>query len=207
VETDQEKITIRDPFPVKRRLMIVPAVDWNEVKHLFVDVLYEDQENGIRESLSVSFNKDEANPKEVVLQQFKNPEHRILRYKVIMIFADGRVLEPPPSLTLTDRAIITTQMRGHQIVAVTPEAVPFKSKKIKDVEIRLKAEDGGAGLSFNDVYTFHTPEDRTRYFEYDFADPEEAAYEYQLTFRYDNGLKRATDWKKTSEEVLKVLEN
>lgn len=206
-ETDQERITIRDPFPKKRRLTFVPAVDWTEVKNIFIDIKYEDEENDIREEHTVSFSEADDAPKEIVLRRFKNPEHRIMQYKVTMIFADGRILEVPPCQTLQDRIILTPQMRGHKIVAIDPAGIPFETKKIREAKLQLKFEDSEAGLSFSSAFSFDSAEDRIRYFEYDYADRNRSAFEYQLTTHHENGLKRSKGWTTSNKAELILTGN
>ncbi len=206
-ETDNEKITIRDPFPNKRKISFVPAVNWTEVKNIFVDVTYEDEENSIREQQAVSFNESDNNPKEIVLQEFKNPEQRIIQYKVTLLFTDGRILEVPTCQTLTDRVFITPQMRGHKIITIDPGGIAFKAKKIKEAKLTVKYEDIEAGLSFNDSFSFATAKDRIRYFEYDFMDAEQAELQYQLTLHHTNGMNKSTDWIKSNEDELTLSIN
>lgn len=206
-DTDEEKITIRDPFPKKRRLTLVPAVNWEEVKNIFVDITYEDPENEVREEHTASFSQTSSDPKEIVLQQFKDPEKRIMQYKVTMIFADGRILEIPTCQTLADRIFLTPQMRGHKVVTIDPSGIPFAAKKIREAKLLLKYEETDAGLSFNDAYSFGSAEDRIRYFEYDFADGQNAAFMHQLTMHHENGLKRSTEWIKSNDSELRLLIN
>ncbi|WP_452223649.1 hypothetical protein [Lacinutrix chionoecetis] len=201
-ETDKEKLIIRDPFPNKRKINFVPAVNWTEVKNVFIDITYEDLENNIREQQSLSFTEADSAPKEVVLQEFKNPEKRIIQYKATLLFADGRILEVPTCQTLADRVFITPQMRGHKIVAVHPSEIPFSSKKIKDVKVQIKFENEAAGLSFNDSFKFISNADRVRYFEYDFVSETDAAYSYQLSVQHDNGMNRKIPWTTSNDEAL-----
>ncbi len=201
-DSNEERITIRDPFPDKRKITFVPAVNWVEVTHIFVDVTYEDVENAIREQQGLSFNATDNVPREVVLQQFVDPEERIISYKVTMLFADGRIMEVPTCQTLADRVFLTPQMRGHKIVSIDPAGIPFKSKKIKEAKLQVKFEDTEAGLSFNDSFRFESAEDRIRYFEFDFMDSNRSALEYQLITRHENGMNKSTDWTKTNEDEL-----
>lgn len=201
-ETDEEKVTIRDPFPKKRRLNVVPAVNWTEVQNIFVDVTYEDEENDVREAHSLSFSETDNLPKEVILKQFKNPEQRIMEYKVTMIYKDGRILEIPTCQTINDRVFLTPQMRGHNIIRIDPSGIAFEDEKITEAQLDVRFAAEAAGLVFNDSFTFDSAEDPIKYFEYDFADENESGFEYQLTFHHENGLQRSTEWTRSNESEL-----
>ncbi|MGV3559207.1 hypothetical protein [Larkinella arboricola] len=203
-DNDTEKIIIRDPYPVKRRLQVVPAFNWTEVENVFVDVTYEDRANSIREDQSVNFNPNAKDVKTVEVRQFVNPEHRFMTYKTTIISKDGTVRETPSSVTLAERAIITPQMRGHKILSVLPEAVPFADRGIKEFTVLVKYEDAQAGLSFTDSFRFASHQDRPRYFEYDYADPNNTGCQYQITYLHTNGLQRVSDWKTSDEDTLTV---
>lgn len=203
-DTDEEKVTIRDPFPKKRRLNIVPAVNWAEVQNIFVDVTYEDVENDVREAHALSFAETDNTPKEVILKQFKNPEQRIMEYKVTMIFKDGRILEIPPCQTINDRVFLTPQMRGHSIIRIDPSLIPFEEEKIAEAKLNVRFIAEAAGLLFNDSFSFGSSEDPIKYFEYDFADENQSGFEYQLTFHHENGLQRSTDWTRSNESELRL---
>lgn len=199
--TDTEQVTIRDPFPNKRRLQIVPALNWDDVSLAFVDTAYDDSENDVHEEDSFHFtgNNNSVATIEVPLV---NPEHRFMTFRSTLIHQDGRVTESPPSVTLAPRVIITERMRGHRIIEVRPEAIPFEDMRISSVDVLLRYEDAEAGLSFLDSVTFRSHEDLSRYFEYDYANIERSAYEYQVTQNLTNGLQRVADWQSADLDTL-----
>jgi hypothetical protein len=204
MESNEEKIVIRDPFPLKRRLLVVPAFNWAELNMAFVDISYEDKFNGIRESYSVEFAPDNKNAKSIVLQQFVNPEHRFLNYKVTILFADGRIRELPPSTTIGDRMILSSNMKGHRIISVKPDANLFVGNSYKEVEVVFKYEDMASGLSFMDSFSFQPNEDKTRYFEFDYVNPQKEFFEYQLIVTHQSGLQTTSDWKKSKDNIIIV---
>ncbi|MDD4777175.1 MAG: hypothetical protein PHV53_02685 [Fermentimonas sp.] len=203
-ESEAENIIIRDPFPDKRRISFVPAVSWAEVKNIFADVVYTDKENGVRESNSVSFSETDNNPKDVIIQQFKNPEARIVSFKITFIYADGRVIETPTCQTLSDRIFITTAIKGHKILLIDPSGIAFKDNKIKEAKLQIRYEDEEAKLSFNDNFSFKSENDQPRYFEYDFVDPDNAAVLYRLELHYENGMKKTGNWLNSKDDLLKL---
>lgn len=183
---------------------MVPAFNWREVNMVFVDVMYEDAKNNIREHYPLSFNPTEAQPKTVEVKKFVNPEYRFMTYKATTIYADGRVIESPTSVTLADRALISSQMRGHKIITIQSEAVSFATKKIKEIEVLLKYENTEAGLSSMDGFTFVSHEDQPVFFEFDFADAQKSAFQYQIVYTYKNGLQKKTEWKASNENTLVI---
>ncbi|WP_124981358.1 hypothetical protein [Nonlabens xiamenensis] len=204
IETDEERITIRDPFPTKRKINFVAAIDWETMLNVFVDVVYEDLENDIRESKSISFSPDRKDPKEVVLQEFVDPQKRIISYKVTLLSNTGDITEIPDCQTLADRVFITPQMKGHKILTIDPSGIDFDKKKINKLEVSLRYEDTEAGLSFKESYDFASAEDRPRHFEYDFAGAPTAGPEMQMRIRHSNGMQRMTDWEVITEDPLKL---
>ncbi len=201
--TTEEKVVIRDPYPSKRKLQIVPAYNWSEISMVFVDIQYIDEANGIRENQSIEFSSENKRPKSIIINQFVNPEHRFLDYKVTTIYNDGRMRESPPSTTISDRIIITAQTKGHRIITVKPEA-DFFDNGLKEVEIILKYEDSQAGLSYMDSFNFRSVEDRPRYFEFDYADTQKSTFSYQLIYTHKNGLQSTSGWKQTKANNLRI---
>lgn len=203
-ESTEENIIIRDPFPNKRIITYVAAVNWTEISLIFVDVVYKDEKNSIREYHSVSFNEADSNPKDIAINQFKNPEARIVSYKITFIYSDGRVLEVPTCQTLAERVIITSAMRGHKIMLIDPSGIDFLDKKIKEAKLQIRFEDETAKLSFNDNFSFVSAADRPRYFEYDFVDPDHSEASYQLELHFENGMKKVGNWIKSKNDLLKL---
>lgn len=206
-QNDTEQITIRDPYPKKRKLQIVPAFNWREVSTVFVDVTYEDQENGIRETYSVDFGPNDRRFKTVEIKQFVNPAHRFISYKTSIIFNDGRFIETPPSVTLEERIIITSRILGHRIISVNPEAVPFEQRGIQEIEVFLKYEDENAGLTFMDSFPFRSHEDHPRFFEFDYGNTQKKSFEYQVIYTHTNGLQRFSEWETYSNDLLIISTN
>ena len=201
-ESIEENIIIRDPFPDKRIINFVPAVDWKEIKNIFVDVTYIDKENSVRENHSISFNETDSNPKTVSIQHFKNPEARIVTFKITFINSNGNVLEVPSCQTLSERIFITAAMRGHKIILIDPSGIAFKDNNIKEAKLQIRYENEEATLSFNDNFSFVSENDPPRYFEYDFVDSENSFASYRLEFLFENGMKKTANWKDVNNDLL-----
>lgn len=202
VTTDAEQIIVRDPYPQKRTLLVVPLFNWDLVERAFVDVSYTDKPNGVSESQSFEFNIDD-----VATQSFSvdlhNPDARLVAYQVTVLFRDGHMAEVPQSFTRQNRVIIRDDMKGHKIALVRPVAGDFAKKKAKKMTVELRYEDAANGLSFNDVFNFDEQSlNGLAYFEYDYAD--KLAYEYRTTVRFLNGMSKVTTWQKTSLDELIV---
>jgi len=204
VETDAEEITIRDPFPIKRKLQVVPAFRWSGVNVVFVDITYHDKENDVKEEYSLEFTAEDKKPKTIEVKRLKNPKYRFIDYKTIIIYDDGRVQEVPTSTTLDNRVILTPQMKGHKIITVRPSIASFEDNRIKEMEVLLKYEDANAGLSYMDSFKFRSHLDHPRYFEFDFADTQQRKYQYQVFYTHTNGLQRSTDWVSVQDDFLTV---
>jgi len=202
IETDDEQLIIRDPYPAKRTLQIVPNFDWNEVERAFVDVSYEDPANQVSESAAFEFS---AEHKDTVTfsVDLRNPDVRLITYEVTVLFKGGLTHQVPKSFTRTNRIIASKNLLGHRIVAVSPVAADFATKKAKILRVELRYEDAESGLNFHDTFDFtaETP-NSLGFFEYDFA--ERPAYEYRTSVRFQNGLAKETSWKTSNVDELVI---
>lgn len=200
VNTEDERIVIRDPVPRKRTLEVVPAVSWETTSRLFVDLSYEDRSNDIREEKSLEFSSEDPTPKNFVVD-LEDPEQRLVRYKVTILMVDGRLIEVPTSSTLEKRIFLRADMRGHRTVAIRPEAVDFAVKKIREMRVEVRFEDVPAGLDLADEFRFDSTESRAT-FEYDYVNDANSAFRYRVRYLMTNGLSRSTDWQRADGDEL-----
>ncbi|NJO78332.1 MAG: hypothetical protein HC827_07240 [Cyanobacteria bacterium RM1_2_2] len=191
VETDEERVTVRDPRPNKRTLSVVSNLDWATVERALVDLMYEDPENDVFADASFEFNADENASKNFVVD-LVNPSRRQIAYQVTILFKNGRLLEVPRSLTNDRRIILRSNMRGHRIITVRPRPVDFASKRLREIQVELRYEDMNEGLSFSELVSLLSRHEQGS-FEFDYAD-DQIAYEYRVTYWYLNGMTRSTGW-------------
>lgn len=199
-KTDEERITIRDPYPLKRKLMVVPNFKWSEVSNVFVDLMYEDSENNVYEEDSFEFSEINATSKTFSVD-LVDPDRRMVSYKVIILFKDGRLVEVPRSFTLERRIIVRSDMKGRRIIRIRSEDIDFSEKQLKKMKIGIRYEDNEAGLSYADEYTIKSKENQA-YFEFDYVDDQKTNYEYSVKYFYENGLAKTKDWEKNNAEEL-----
>ncbi len=202
VETDEERITIRDPRPNKRTLAVVPSFDWAVVDRAFVDLTYRDPAHRIHVEESFEFSPENPGSK-TFHADLENPEVRQITYRVTVLFKGGHMVEIPPSVTSDRRIILRSDMRGHRIVTVRPQMTPFITRRLVELQVELRYTDDEAGLSFADLLTFRAA-DEVASFEFDYVDEQRVSYQYRYTYRYTNGLSRTTDWASIATELLQV---
>lgn len=202
VTAEEEQVFVRDPFPNKLRVDVVPNVPWTQVQDLFVDLLYEDKENNIFQQESLHFAPADSAAKAFTVE-LRNPALRRVSYNVSIIFSDGRLVEIPRSFTQQRRIIVNANMQGHRIVAIQPQAVDFKAKKIRELKVETRYRDDEAGLSFADAFTFASADDRAT-FEFDYVDAAKPAYEFRTNVVFTNGMSKATEWEKSDKDDLIV---
>lgn len=198
--TEEEQITIRDPFPRKRILDVVPNVDWNVVDQVFVDLRYDDRANRVLEEASFSFAKGSTPQKFTIAVE--DPEHKQVSYRATFLFKDGRMIEVPESMTLDRRIVIRPDMRGRRIVEVHPPD-DFAARNVKRITAEVRYEDFTAALSFNDTFVFEDASARG-YFEFDYVDEARDRYESRITTLFENGLQQATEWQASEAPVLQI---
>jgi hypothetical protein len=192
VETDEERVTVRDPRPNKRTLTVVSNLDWTTVERALVDLVYEDPENEVFADASFEFNANDNTSKNFVVD-LVNPTRRQIAYQITILFKNGRLLEVPRSLTNDRRIILRSNMRGHRIITVRPRPVDFASKRLREIQVELRYEDMDEGLSFSELVSLQARDEQGS-FEFDYADDQKFAYEYRVTYWYLNGMTRSTDW-------------
>lgn len=202
VATSDERVIVRDPQPNKRTLAIVPNVRWTEVDRVFVDVSYEDSDNEIFAAQSFEFNE-----KNTATQTFSvslaNPKRRLVTFETTIIRKDSQVITVPRSFTLEPRLIIQSDMKGHKYITVRPQQVDFSLKKIRTLTVEIRYVDDVANLSFEDIFTFAAPEQEAS-FDFHYVDASRQDYEYQITYRFINGMVKTMEWKRDSVESLEL---
>jgi hypothetical protein len=204
IESDDEQIIIRDPYPNKRTLSIAQALNWAQVERAFVDVSYEDKTNRVSESQAFEFSAEDRATK-IFSVDLVNPENRLINYKVTTLFLDGRTVEAPRSSTRDARIIVTGRATGHRVVAVRPVAADFARKKAKTMKIELRYLDEPNGLISEDAWDFDEKQTSPQYFEFDYV--EKPSYEYRTIVRFANGLTKTGGWQKANLDDLVVAIN
>lgn len=202
VETDEERIVLRDPFPSTREVMVVPAFDWTKVDRAFVDVSYRDDENQILEEKSFEFS-EAAKASQTFRVALQNPQRRIVDFRVTVIGKDGTLTEIPTSSTLERRITVRGDMKGHRIVTIRAEDADFAAAQVRDITVQTRYVDAANGLSFADQFVFRAPGD-TANFEYDYVHGGPEGYEFQVSRRATNGLARETPWTPSNDGELVI---
>lgn len=188
IVTDQERFLVRDPRPASRTLQVVPAVDWNLVSMVFVELNYRDAENSIDEYKTLSFmNTDgERSPKSFSVS-LDDPEKRLISYDASILLSDNRLIQIPRSLTAASSVFLRADMVGHRIVSVSPAEADFPQRGIINVVAVLDYQDDEYGLAYEDTLTFYSQEE-VAYFEFDYARAEYSDYQCSVRINYTNGL-------------------
>jgi hypothetical protein len=202
VETNDERVVVRDPYPTQLEVAVVPVLDWTRFQRAFVDLRYEDEPNDVFKEAGLEFSKD-AHVTQLFRVPLRNPKQRRIAYQVTVIAADGSVLEVPSSDTRERRILIRGDMRGHRIIEVLSSGDPWAPQKVAEIKVHLRYVDSANGLNFADVLSLRAPNE-TAYFEYDFADAGPSGFEYQIERRFNNGLSRTSDWQHSNESRLMV---
>lgn len=197
--TELEQVVVKNPFPRSHKVEVgVSGSVWADAERVYVDVAYEDEENGIFENESFKFKADEE-ADQTFRVDLADPEHRLVTYTVTFMLQNGSVVEVPKSMTRARRIFVTRGMKGHRLVEVRPAAVDFSSKKVREMTVELQHESPEE--SANDRFTFRSRED-VGHFEFNYSDASESTYRYRVSSLFTNGLTRETDWKETNDDKL-----
>lgn len=186
--TEQERLLIRDPHPQRRTVQIAPAVSWELVDFIFVELRYSDPANNIDEQATLSFfNTPNDKRPQTFAVQLADPDRRLVNYSATFILKDNRTIEVPPSMTGGSTIVLRTDMVGHKVVAVTPPQVDFAQRQIERIEAELNFSDPDAGLSYSDRIVF-TKSEESALFEFDYTSADRARYTCKVTMVLTNGL-------------------
>jgi hypothetical protein len=191
--TDQERLVIRDPHPLRRTVTLAPAVDWRLVAMVFVEMRYVDLFNSVDEEATLSFfdTPEDRVPKTFAVN-LVDGEQRLVRWSATFVLKDNRTIAVPPSMTAGSTVVLRSDMAGHRVVTVLPPEVDFAAQGIARVEARLAYDDAESALHFEDEYTFTGPRD-AGFFEYDYVAADQSGYSCQLRTVLANGLVQERD--------------
>lgn len=186
--TNQERLIIRDPHPLKRTVQVAPAVDWRLIAMIFVELRYLDAGNGIDEQQTLAFFDT---PEDRVPKTFSvnlvDGNQRLVSYTTTFVLKDNRTLHVPPSMTRGSIVVLRSDMAGHRIVTVAAPNVDFAARGIVRIEAQLSYSDADAGLSFGDTFTFANGREEA-FFEFDYTAQGRASYGCKATIVLANGL-------------------
>src|SRR5262249_12351554 len=121
--TDRE-VMVRDPFPSKRTVLVVPPSNWNALDQVFVDLSYEDKANQVPQDDSFGFSATDRTNKAFTVD-LHDPAQRRVGFEVTFLDKNGGVFEIPKSYTVDNRIILRSDMRGHRIVGISASKVNF----------------------------------------------------------------------------------
>ncbi len=198
--SDDTQVTVRNPFPTRRIVQVVPSVDWSQVKEAFVDFRYEDPANDVLVEQSMSFTEGASS--QTFSADLRNPAMKSVFYRISLQYKDGRFIEQPESMTNSNRIAIKTETKGHRIVTVRSPA-DFERRKLRKATIDLRFEDFAAGISAEDQFVFENGKSAGE-FEYDYIDASRMRYEYRAVFLFENGLTKTVNWTATAATDLTV---
>lgn len=203
-ETGEERLTIRNPLPRSRSVTVVPAVPWDLVSMVIVEVSYSDPENDLFDSRSMIFmNTDkDRGPKDFAVNLVEETR-RFVRYSATILMTDGRRIAIPPSDTQESTILVTIDMRGHKVIEVLSPEADFAALGLSRIEAELAYEDPEFGLSYRDRFTFDGP-GQSRFFEFDYARSERGTYTVALTEFFTNGLSRQREPRQSVENPLRL---
>lgn len=186
--TDQERLIIRDPRPLRRTVQVAPAVDWRLVAMIFVELRYLDEANEVDEQRTLAFfdTPEDRGPKSFGVN-LVDGRQRLVSYAATFVLKDNRTITVPRSMTAGSTIIVRTDMAGHRVVTVAAPDVDFRNRGVVRIEAELAYTDADAGLAFDDRFTFANGGE-TAFFEFDYTSAAHASYSCKATVVLANGL-------------------
>lgn len=181
-----ERLTIRNPYPDRRTLTVVPVVKWDVIDEVFVDLSYEDPPGTMLAQTSLTFSATDAAPKSFSVD-LKHPERRAVSYEVTFVTKGGDVIEVPRSVTLEPRTFLRSDMKGHRVITVRPPDFQQVRPPATGVDVALHYLDDQGGLEVRGSASF-TAGSPPSTFEFDYLDAGRAGYSYTPTWHFANGM-------------------
>jgi hypothetical protein len=198
-----EQVSVCDPFPTRRQLVVVPQVDWAAVDHIFVDLSYQNGPSADDEiDQSFEFTAADSASKTFSFNP-KDPTRKFVGYQVTLLLKGSVTVKVPPSFTAEKRLIVRADMRGRRLIDIVSAQVPFTAAHVLSLAVDMRYVDAANGLSFSDRFTFKSPTDHAT-FEFDYVDEKKNRYEYKVSTSYDNGLSHEGDWTSEGADTLQV---
>jgi hypothetical protein len=204
-ECDDGRILISDPLPQeKKKTVLLFGFDWAKTQYVSVDVVYEDQANGIKAEKNFEFSSTSKAPQPFVYRPL-DADRQTVRYQATIINEDGTVVEIPPSVTNESVVRIQPRARGHRIIRVQPKQEAFATKDLKKliVEMRYQDPDHPELAAAGEKFEFYSPQDKYD-FEFDYASAKKNRYQYRLEYISTTGFSKSTDWVSTEKVELIV---
>jgi hypothetical protein len=202
VESDDDVVTVRNPFPSTRVVEVATAVPWTEAESVFVDLTYADPANSILEERSLTFDTDHKGPQTFAVP-LQDPTIRRVDYRITVIGKDGSVTEVPTSSTLDRRIVVKRNMKGHTVCQIALEDVDFHKRGVTEVVADVRYEEPNEGLSYADTFSLKAPTDVAS-FEFDFTTDNVPHPEVRYTTKFENGMSSSTDWTKASSDHIRI---
>jgi hypothetical protein len=191
---------LRDPFPKKRTITLVPAVSWDVVSMIFADLSYRNEDTGEVTDASFVFDSSDKGVKRFTVG-LTDPDKRLISYKVKYLLNDNSLVELPDSMTLQKEIFLRLDMKGHRVVTVQPANVDFAAKKVDQIQVKMSYDDAANGLNFASMFTFKSKAEKA-FFEYDYVGKNE--YTAQTTTTFRDGFRVVHDPVTLNQDVVNV---
>jgi hypothetical protein len=198
--TSQQQVLLRDPFPKKRTITLVPAVSWDVVSMIFADLSYRNEDTGEVTDASFVFDSSDKGVKRFTVG-LTDPDKRLISYKVKYLLNDNSLVELPDSMTLQKEIFLRLDMKGHRVVTVQPANVDFAAKKVDQIQVKMSYDDAANGLNFASMFTFKSKAEKA-FFEYDYVGKNE--YTAQTTTTFRDGFRVVHDPVTLNQDVVNV---
>ncbi len=202
-EIDEERVTLSDPMPQNLSVIVAPAVDWNEVSMILIELSYTDTVNNLTKTQAMTFlgATTEGQAPQTFSVNLEDRTKRFVSYRGTIVMKDGTQVSIPPSETQTAFLTVSTDMKGHRVMEITGPDGDFAANNMRRIELELSFDDPEHGLASADKLVFDGP-GQTKYFEFDYAREDTRAVSLTRTDIFSNGMQNRRDLGETTETRL-----
>lgn len=196
-ESSGAQIPLRDPFPGRRTINIVPDFDWSQVSEVVAQVEYSNPARTIVLSREFEFSRNSHEPQTLRLPEIGSSETPI-RYTLWVTYEDGRFLQFPPSYTeeAEDTITLTAALPHSRVILVGPQETDFAAQHLAQMQVDVQYVDPDNKLPESSTFTFDAPGAR-ELFTFNYAVPYDGKYgkyQYRVTYQLSDGQRQTTDW-------------
>ncbi len=207
---EQDEAIVTDPHPNKLVIRAMVAGDRRNTANLIVDLEYTDEENGIHETGTLMFDKENIMKPLAWTVNLADPTKRRYRYRMTLITADtgdfvqtGWIGTDAPTIPVGEKYV-----RQLTVQVVTKELAPgVESVKVElEYDDRDEDSEGGEG-SEDHVHETETfilgPNDQNEW-QIQLKNPSKRSYQYTITWLRSDGFNPTKGPKSSNDTLLEI---
>jgi len=187
METESDSLVVTDPFPSRLNVRVVVAGNLSEISSLFVDLEYQDEENGIFEFGNLFFGEENLRMPQMWSVKLGDPTRRQYRYRQTIIFKNGNVMETEWTDSEKPTLVVGRTYALRMQVQVVPFGPSFAESNLAKMVLDLRYEDEANQVRKEDTAVFTSLRDSFTW-QVEMKDPARRQYSYAVRYELRDGF-------------------